>query len=96
MSDVDSDSPVAKQRRVIHDTLDASLDAETAFEGHILSGWVLIYETCGPDGQRGMVTRSGDALGDEDLPPWTSEGWCRYVAASGFFDAVAAVEGDDE
>lgn len=84
-------SSISEQRSAIHETVGKSLDDETSFAGHILSGWVLLYETVGPDGERGMHSRSSDATGETDLPPWTSEGWCRYVAASGYFDEV-----DDE
>lgn len=95
MSAVDPEHPLVKQRRAIHDAISETLDGDTSFEGHILSGWVLIYETVGPDGERGMSTRSGDANGELDLPPWTAEGWTRYVAASGYFDA-ADDESDDD
>lgn len=95
MSMVDPENPLVIQRRAIHAAISDSLDEETSFEGHILSGWVLILETVGPNGERGMVTRSSDASGDLELPPWTSEGWARYVAASGYFDGIGDVEVDE-
>lgn len=75
-------------RKHLHPQITEMLAIEDSdfHEGHVLSGWVLIFETCGPDGTRTMGTRSSDAMGDSDLPPWTSEGWARYTAASGFFD----------
>lgn len=92
---IDRENPLVQQRLAIHAAVSDSLTAETSFEGHILSGWVLLYETVGPDGERGMHARSGDAHGETDLPPWTAEGWCRYAAASGYFDAADDDEDDD-
>ncbi len=96
MTIVDPDSPFVKQRRAIHEAISASIGDVTEFDSHILSGWVLIFETVGPNGERGMQTRSGDASGDLDLTPWTAEGWCRYVAASGYFDGGLSDESEPE
>ncbi len=92
MTAVDPENPYVQQRRAIHAAITDSVTDDTELEGHILSGWVLVFETVGQDGVRGMHACSGDATGDSDLPPWTAEGWTRYVAANGYFDA----EYDDE
>lgn len=43
-------------------------------EGGIVTKWLLIAETVGPDGERGLWTRTSD-----DLKPWESVGMLRFA-----------------
>jgi len=43
-------------------------------EGGIVTKWLLIAETVGPDGERGLWTRTSD-----DLKPWESAGMLRLA-----------------
>jgi hypothetical protein len=81
MQEVDS-------RKDFHDAVQDVLSEE---EG-VLSGWVLVYETVRPDDNRYLTVMTADATGENNLPPWTSEGWLSYIVNSG----IPGFEEDDD
>jgi hypothetical protein len=71
----DEESPVMKQRRMIHKAI------TEAFDDSVIGGWVLVYERIAPmedrEGEAGFALEitSGDATGETSLRPWTEQGW---------------------
>ncbi len=43
-------------------------------QGNVVTGWVCIAESMGPDGQKWLSRLSSDASGDRRLPRWTEQG----------------------
>lgn len=46
----------------------------------VVTGWVLVAEWQGTDGNRWLSKVSGDASGSRALPQWTERGLCYEVA----------------
>lgn len=79
-------------RKDFHEAIQDILEE---YEG-VLSGWVLIYETMRTDNNKYLTVMSADATGENNLPPWTTEGWAGYVANQGTPDGIFEPELDDE
>ncbi|HEY7620303.1 MAG TPA: hypothetical protein VH834_11050 [Solirubrobacteraceae bacterium] len=45
-------------------------------EGHVLTGWVLLHETLGPDG----ATTAGHLYGPAGMTDWRALGLCEWAA----------------
>lgn len=52
---------------------------ESLPESGVVTGWVLVAEWQGDDGERWLSKLSGNATGDRSLPAWTSRGMCSEV-----------------
>ena len=61
----------------------------------VVTGWVLIAEWQGTDGNRWLSKVSSDASGDRGLPSWTERGLCSEVV-SNWPDEVSDDDGDDD
>lgn len=48
----------------------------------IVTGWILIAEWQGSDGNRWLSKLSADATGDRGLPSWTERGLCNEVVTN--------------
>lgn len=60
--------------RLSSELANAVEDTFKRVEGGIVTKWLLIAETVGPDGERGLWTRTSD-----DLKPWESLGMLRFA-----------------
>lgn len=68
--------------------LHAAISSETPFgqeedpdvpDAGVLTGWVLVAEWQGSDGNRWLSKLSGDAMGERRLPSWSERGFCQEV-----------------
>lgn len=56
--------------------LEAAIPEAFAVEGGFVNKWVVLAETIGPDGERGMWTRTSP-----DLKPWDTMGMLEFAMA---------------
>lgn len=83
-------------RARLHEAVSDHVELNPDTTGSVLTGWLLVFETVDAEGVRGFHSRSGDAIGDRSLPPWTAEGWARYAAADGMFEWSRGDDDDDD
>jgi hypothetical protein len=79
--------PIVAQRRLLHAAIEEAIRADPDLDGHVCSGFLVVFEAAGADGMRWLCSRSGDALGESDLTPWAADGMVRYALEQGFFGA---------
>ena len=72
------------EREILH----AAISEITPFDNEedvpdtgVLTGWVLVAEWQGDDGNRWLSKLSGNATGDQGLPSWTERGLCNEVVS---------------
>lgn len=56
-------------------------DGEDLPDGGVLTGWVMVAEWQGTDGNRWLSKLSSDASGDRGLASWSERGFCNEVVA---------------
>lgn len=54
-------------------------DGEDVPDAGIVTGWVLVAEWQGSDGNRWLSKLSSTATGDRGLPSWTEHGYCNEI-----------------
>jgi hypothetical protein len=86
-------SGVDEQRAYLRDAAATMLEMTAGTHGSVLTGFVFIAEVLDEHGERGLVVLTGDATGEQPLPPWTADGWCDYVRALG--TETVALNDDD-
>ena len=68
-------------RQRLHETIaiENPFEAEDEPDAAVVTGWVLIAEWQGVDGNRWLSKVSSDASGDRGLPSWTERGLCSEI-----------------
>lgn len=63
-------------RSAIHGVAQRSIniDRPNDEQDHVVTGWVCIVESMGPDGERWLSRLSSDASGERRLSRWTEQG----------------------
>lgn len=76
-----SDSKTARSQlhQAISDVTPFGDSDEEMPDGGVLTGWVLVAEWQGTDGNRWLSKLSGTAMGDKGLPLWHERGFCNEV-----------------
>lgn len=66
----------ASERQIIGEAVQRALHEGSSDDiaGNVVTGWVLIAESMGPDGERWLSRVSGGAAGGAP-PTWTAQGW---------------------
>lgn len=70
-------------RQRLHEAVavEIPLEADSGEGVAVVTGWVLIAEWQGTDGDRWLSKVSSDATGDRGLPSWTERGLCSEVVS---------------
>jgi hypothetical protein len=61
------------EQELVHEAIVEVLELR---EGHTLTGWVVCYETLGPDG----ATAAGHLYGPAGMTDWRALGLCEWAA----------------
>jgi hypothetical protein len=61
-------------------------DGAVGAQGNVVTGWVCICESMGPDGQRWLSKLSSDASGDARLATWAEQGLLWNALYAGGWD----------
>lgn len=90
------DHPLVAQRRRLLSVISETFQDDREWEGRVVCGFALVVELAGPDGERGLASRSSDATGDTDLTPWAANGLLNFALAEEMFDGEVVVSEEDE
>jgi hypothetical protein len=68
-------------RSRLHEAIavETPFDSDDEPDAAVVTGWVLVAEWRGTDGNRWLSKVSSDATGDRGLPSWTERGLCGEV-----------------